>query len=183
MSLTQSAEAISTGEVETQTLDRRNKAYQKVMADREEALRIIDRERNLKQAIPQDRVAAGQQYIKKVESMQGAPKYPIKSQYTAAMERLQPNNYTDPIERQVAHEIVNKEKLDKAQREYQRIAERTASATPEERKEIAKKLGCPANPHRLLCYRNDGSRKGSISSRARRQRIIQNGKSTWRRKH
>ena len=140
MSLTQSAEAISTGEIETQTLDRRNKAYQKVMADREEALRIIDRERNLKQAIPQDRVAAGQQYIKKVKSMQVAPKYPIKSQYTAAMERLQPNNYTDPIERQVAHEIVNKEKLDKAQREYQRIAERTASATPEERKEIAKSL-------------------------------------------
>ncbi|HRU99081.1 MAG TPA: hypothetical protein P5092_16800, partial [Ruminococcus sp.] len=141
MSLTQSAEAISTrGEVETQTLDRRNKAYQKVMADREEALRIIDRERNLKQAIPQDRVAAGQQFIKKVKSMQDAPKYPIKSQYTVAMERLQPNSYTDPIERQVAYEIVNKEKLDKAQREYQRIAERMASATPEERKEIAKSL-------------------------------------------
>jgi len=140
MSLTTSAEAISTGEVETQTLDRRNKAYQKVMADRDEALRIIERERNLKQAIPQDRVAAGQQFIKKVKSMQVAPKYPIKSQYTAAMERLQPNNYTDPIERQVVHEIVNKEKLDKAQREYQRIAERTASATPEERKEIAKSL-------------------------------------------
>lgn len=139
-SLTTSAEASSTGLVETQTLDRRNKAYQKVMADREEALRIIDRERNLKHVVPQDRVAAGQQYIKKVESMQGAYKYPIKSQYTAAMERLQPNNYTDPIERQVAHEIVNKEKLDKAQREYQRIAERTASATPEERKEIAKSL-------------------------------------------